>query len=342
VPALDRPELIWRCPRCRGPLAETAEALACITCVAEYPSFEGIPDLRLPGPCWIDYEADRAQARQLIAATAGFSVEETVRHVFSWRTEFDATWADKRTQQVMDAWKRLGPEMRGWLRDCVRPGRIFLDLGCGPGQLLAAAAAAGCAGIGIDVRLVWLLVAKRLIAAAGGTPVLAAALAESLPLADESLYGVVSLDVIEHVGDVSGYLREINRVTAPGAYVALATPNRFSLTAEPHVAVWGVGWIPRCLQKSFVKFRSGLAYEFVQLLSVNEARHLFCSHTRIDVEILVPEVPEVEISRYPAKRKALARFYNRLLRWRLLHPVFRLIGPFFRIVGRKSATPLYQ
>jgi SAM-dependent methyltransferase len=316
------------------------DALGCKTCVIEYSSFEGIPDLRLAGPCWIDYEADRAQARQLIAETSGFSVEETVRYVFDWRTEFDAAWADKRTRQVMEAWERLGPEMQGWLRDCVRPEGVFLDLGCGAGQLLAAAAAAGCAGIGIDVRLVWLLVAKRLIAAAGGTPVLAAALAEYLPLADESLHSVVSLDVIEHVGDIPGYLREINRVTAPGGHVALATPNRFSLTAEPHVAVWGVGWIPRCLQKSFVKFQSGLAYEFVQLLSAREARHLFRTHTHIDVEILVPEVPDVEINHYTTRRKALARLYNRLLRWKFLHPVFRFIGPFFRIVGRKSSIRL--
>ena len=315
-------------------------ALVCKICVVEYASFEGIPDLRLPGRCWIDYEADRAQARQLIAETASFSVEETVRYVFDWRKEFDGAWADMRTRQVMDAWQRLGPEMQGWLRDCVRPGRIFLDLGCGAGQLLAAAAAAGCAGIGIDVRLVWLLVAKRLIAAAGGTPVLAAALAESLPLADESLHSVVSLDVIEHVGDIPGYLREISRITAPGAHVALATPNRFSLTAEPHVAVWGVGWIPRCLQKSFVKLRSGLDYEFVRLLSANEVRRLFRRNTRIDIEILVPEVPELEIDRYPTRRKMLARLYNRLIRWRLLHPVFRLIGPFFRIVGQKSSIRL--
>jgi SAM-dependent methyltransferase len=340
VPALDRTELIWRCPRCRGRLAEIGDALVCKSCVLEYASFEGIPDLRVPGRCWIDYEADRAQARQLVAETAGLSVEETVRYVFDWRKEFDRAWADKRTRQVMDAWKRLGPEMQGWLRDCVRPDRVFLDLGCGAGQLLAAAAAAGCAGIGIDVRLVWLLVAKRLIADACGTPVLAAALAESLPLADESLQSVVSLDVIEHVGDVAVYLEEINRVTARGGYVALATPNRFSLTAEPHVGVWGVGWIPRRLQKSFVKFRSGLAYEFVQLLSVSEARRVFRRHTQFDVEILVPAVPEVEIERYPARRRALARFYNRLLRWRFFQPVFRLIGPFFRIVARKPANGL--
>ncbi len=67
-----------------------------------------------------------------------------------------------------------------WLEPCVSRG-IFLDLGCGPGMLLAAAAEEGYQGIGVDVSLVWLVVAHRLIEARGGRPVLAAALAEALP-----------------------------------------------------------------------------------------------------------------------------------------------------------------
>ena len=241
--------MIWRCPRCRGELAEIDEGVACDVCGVNYQSFEGIPDLRVAGPSWVDHEKDQAEARQLIAETAGFSVEETVRYVFEWRKEMDEAWREKRTRQIVQASKRLVPEIQGWLGDCVSTDGVFLDLGCGAGQLLAAAAATGRSGIGIDVRLVWLLVAKRLITAAGGTPLLAAAMAEALPFADGSINAVVSLDVIEHVGNVEAYLREIDRVTAPGGRVAFGTPNRFSLTAEPHIGVWGVGWVPRRWQK---------------------------------------------------------------------------------------------
>jgi SAM-dependent methyltransferase len=328
--------MIWRCPRCRGELAEIDEGVACEVCGINYQSFEGIPDLRVGGPSWVDHERDRAQARQFMTETAGFSAEETVRYVFEW-SRMDEAWRKKRTRQVMQASKRFTGEIEGWLHFCLDRDAIFLEVGCGSGQFLIAAAAAGYRGIGIDVRLVWLLAAKRMIADAGGTPVLAAAMAEALPLADESIQAVVSLDVIEHVGDVPAYLREIDRVTAPGRYVALATPNRFSLTAEPHIGVWGVGWVPRRWQKRYVKFRSGLSYEFVRLLSVKEARRLFRRHTRIDVAIIVPEIPETEIARFPRHRKILARFYNCLVRWKLLNPLFRLIGPFFRIVGRKEA-----
>ena len=330
--------MIWRCPRCRGELVEVDKNVACNVCGKRYQSFEGIPDLRMEGPTWVDHEKDQAQARQLITETVGFSVEKTVRYVFGWNKEMGEAWREKRTRQVMQASKRLATEIQGWLRQCLPPDATFLELGCGPGQLLAAAAAAGHQGIGIDVRLVWLLVAKRLIEEAGGTPILAAAMAESLPLIDESIRGIVSLDVIEHVADASIYLREIDRVMAPGSYLALATPNRFSLTAEPHVGVWGVGWVPRRWQKSYAKFRSGFPYDFVRLLSVNEARRLFRRHTCIDVTIIMPEIPEMEIVHFPTHRKMLARLYNRLARWKVLNPLFRLIGPFFRIVGRKRPS----
>lgn len=330
--------MIWRCPKCRGRLAEYAEGLHCDRCVTSYPCFEGIPDLRVPGASWVDQEFDRAQARQLIAETAGFSVEETVRYVFAWREEMDPAWRAKRTRQVMEAGRRLVPEIHGWLHECVSASGLFLDLGCGAGQLLAAAATQGRSGIGIDVRLVWLLVAQRLITSAGGTPVLAAAMAEALPLGDQSISSVVSLDVIEHVGDAQAYLHEIDRVTAPGGSVAFATPNRFSLTAEPHIDLWGVGWVPRRWQQKYVKLRSGLPYEFVHLLSVREAQRLFHRHTQIDITVLIPEVPEIEIARFSPLKKAIACFYNHLVSWKILHPLFRFIGPFFRIVGRKSST----
>jgi SAM-dependent methyltransferase len=332
--------MIWCCPRCRGELAEIDEGLACGVCAVNYQCFDGIPDLRLAGLSWVDQEKDKAEARQLIADTAGFSAEETVRYVFELHQEIDKAWREKRTRQILQASSRLVPEVQGWLSDCVSPEGVFLDVGCGAGQLLAAAAATQRNGIGIDVRLVWLLVAKRLIAAAGGTPFLAAAMAEALPFADGSIDAVVSLDVIEHVGNVEAYLREIDRVTAPGGRVAFGTPNRFSLTAEPHIGVWGVGWFPRRWQKGYVKLRSDLPYEFVHLLSAAEAQRLFRRYTHIKAKILVPEVSELEIAHFTPLKKSLARFYNHLVCWRILNSLFRRIGPFFRIVGRKEAISL--
>src|SRR6266571_2471337 len=172
--------MIWRCPRCRGELAEIGEGVACQVCGVSYQSFGGIPDLRLPGVSWIDYEEDRAQAHQLIAESSRLTAAELVRYVFEWRKEMSVAWREKRTRRVMQARNRRATDIEGWLRPCFSPDASCLEIGCGSGQLLAAAAAAGYRGIGIDVRLVWLLVAKRMIADAGGTPVLAAPMAKKL------------------------------------------------------------------------------------------------------------------------------------------------------------------
>jgi len=49
-----------------------------------------------------------------------------------------------------------------------------------------------------------------------------------LPFTDSSFDVVLSFQVIEHVQDVSVYLREIERVLRPDGYVIIATPDRSS------------------------------------------------------------------------------------------------------------------
>ena len=328
----------WRCPRCRGTLDGLgATVLRCAACAMEFAVVAGIPDFRVGGASWIDHERDRAAAERLHADSAGMSIATVIHRVFAERDGWAGELAALRTRQVIEAPARLQGDLAGWLDEPTRrPG--FVDLGCGPGQLLAAAAARGRPGIGIDVSLVWLVVAKRLIEHHGGTPVLAAALAESLPLADASVPAVVSLDVIEHVGDQIAYLREIDRITTPGGTFAMATPNRYSLAAEPHVFVWGVGWMPRRWQPAFVAWRSGKAYEFTRLLSVPETRRMFRRHTGFAPTFLVPRISHEELARLSWRRAALARAYNRLAASHWLNRTLLGIGPFFRVLGRKDPS----
>ncbi|MDB4883354.1 MAG: class SAM-dependent methyltransferase [Gemmatimonadetes bacterium] len=327
--------MIWRCPQCRGELRQEPRGeLLCASCAAIYPSISGIPDLRINAPAWIDSDADREQARWIAKHLADRPVEEVVRHAFREVRGHTSANADHHTRRVTDAPARLRREIVGWLNDATARAP-FLDLGCGPGMLLAAAAADGRRGIGIDVSMVWLVVAQRLIREHRGTPVLAAAFAESLPLQDGAVTAVVSLDVIEHVGDQVQYVREIDRVTAPGGRVALSTPNRFSIAAEPHVHVWGVGWLPRRWQQPYAEWRSGISYAFTRLLSTSEARELLARHTRFDVELLVPEIPEEDIAIASPRRAALARAYNRVIRFEPTRRAALLVGAFFQVAGRK-------
>lgn len=328
--------MIWRCPRCRMELTEWKNGVKCTSCEIQFERLGGVLDLRVPEVASFDYEADTARARRLLSDMGGRSALELIHYIFSAGGEWDEAWAEGRKRRVLNSVALHRRELNEWLQPCMRNNDRFLDLGCGTGTLLSAAAREGWQGIGIDASMTLLVIARQLILENGGQPELAAAFAEALPLADNAVSGVISLDVIEHVDNPAPYLREINRVTKPGGVFAMATPNRFSLTAEPHVGVWGVGWLPQSLQARYVKWRSGKEYRGTRLLSTWEASRLLRQHTDFHTHILIPSVAEEEIAHFPPRRAALARFYNRALSMRWTKWPFLLICPFFRIIGIKE------
>lgn len=330
---------LWRCPACRGGLQESARSLHCTTCDRHYDLVDGIPDFRLSIPSWLDVAADTATAREL--SDAQLPLDELVREVFERQTASDPQRVERRTREILDGPKRLQEDLDGWLKPVIADGQ-FLDLGCGGGMLLAAAAEQNPSApvIGIDVSMTWLVVAKRMVAERGGRALLAAAMAEALPFASESIPAVVSLDVIEHVDMPDPYLAEIDRVLQIGGRAALSTPNRFSLTAEPHVFVWGVGWLPQRFQRAFVRWRSGKPYNYTVLLSSFGLRRKVRKNTQLRFRIQVPQVASSNVAHFGARKAAAARIYNALADSRALRPLFLCIAPFFRLTGSKVSAAL--
>ena len=329
---------VWCCPICRGRLAVEVRdtRLSCVRCGTPFEVYAGIPDLRVSRPSWVDAEADRDAALRLDRDTRTLSLDAVVRRVFAHQPHRSAAEVDYRVRQVLASPGRLRKQVNGWLRDvALTPG--FVDVGCGPGVLLAASADEGVSGLGIDASLEWLVVARRMIEAHGGRADLCAALCEALPLPDGSAPAIASLDVIEHCADQNRHLREIDRIAAPSARFALATPNRFSLTAEPHVGVWGVGWLPARWQRRYVRMRSGKPYDFVRLLSVPALSRLVKRETHFEGRFIVPHVPDEDIELFPPRRAKLARVYNKIAGRKMLRWPLFAIGPFFRFVGMKQA-----
>jgi SAM-dependent methyltransferase len=333
----------WCCPRCRAPLTATGDgstgdgsgSLICGACTASYEVVAGIPDLRVPTPAWVDFDLDKAQARRL-ASLGSVSAERLAREVFQARPGWTEARIAFRTRQVLEGPARARHELDEWLAPAVEAGEPLLEIGCGTGGLLAGLPS-GAAAIGIDVSLAWLVVAQQLLREHGRTVPLAAAVAEALPLADGSVRAIVALDVIEHVANLRPVLVEIDRVAAPGAALAFATPNRFSLGAEPHVGIWGVGWLPRPLQSRYVMWRSGQPYSFARLLSAREAVRAVRAHTGFQATATAPPIPREELTRFAPRRALLGRTYNALSRLPLFRSVFLWIGPFFRVTGTKTS-----
>ena len=120
---------------------------------------------------------------------------------------------------------------------------------------------------GVDIALRWLIVARKRLDEEGLAHVpLACGCAERLPFADRTFAGVVAGDVIEHVADQAATLAEAHRVLRPGGRLFLASPNRFSLAPEPHVQVWGVGFLPRRWMAAYVRWASGRDFRAIRTL----------------------------------------------------------------------------
>jgi 2-polyprenyl-3-methyl-5-hydroxy-6-metoxy-1,4-benzoquinol methylase len=285
-------------------------------------------------PAWIDFEEDRRRAVALSASVPPDDVEGAVAFVFRSRADWHDSLINRRVSQVLSLPDRLRGELEEWLAPIARSGPV-LDVGCGSGALLSALASKGVPHLGVDVSLEWLVVADRMIRVAGGEPRLACALAEALPLATESVGSAAVLDVIEHVADPAALVREVSRVVRPGGALALATPNRFSLSAEPHVGVWGVGWLPTRLQDRYVRWRTGKPYGLVRLLSRRELQAILARHSAFSVRLAPALIPAQELQTFSGRRKLLADGYNRFLSLRPAARILTPITPFFHLVGRR-------
>ena len=321
----DTATMIWRCPTCHGSLGVIDTNLRCESCPAHYPVIDGIPDLRVALDCWIDLDEDRKRAREAADRVERDGLEATIHHIFRSSRGMDERKAGYRTRQVLAGVGKCQSQCSDWLRPALEADGVILEIGCGPGQIMAAAASLGHEITGIDVSMEWLVIARHLAEHYGGSPRLAAGFAERLPLADNSVAAIVSLDVIEHVGDQDAYVSDLRRVLKPGGFFALSTPNRFSLSPEPHVNVWGVGYLPRPLQARYVKLVRNQPYTFTRLLSVWETKRLFSGARGFDARVVFPAIPEHELSGFTSSRKRLALIYN----WLVGIPLTKLFLPFF-------------
>ncbi|HEX8284183.1 MAG TPA: class I SAM-dependent methyltransferase [Pyrinomonadaceae bacterium] len=116
-----------------------------------------------------------------------------------------------------------------------RAGRL-LDVGCGAGTFLRAAGRAGWTAVGVEVNAT---AAEHNRAA--GFEVFNGELAAA-PFPEGHFDVVILSEVLEHVADPRGMLRDILRVLRPGGLLWATTPNGRGLSAR----ALGLGWSAVC------------------------------------------------------------------------------------------------
>lgn len=97
-------------------------------------------------------------------------------------------------------------------------GRRILDVGCGTGTMLTYLSRFGTAeGVDIDEEAIEYCRARGLTRVSQSP-------AGTLPFGDDSFDLVTALDVIEHIEDDLGAMREIRRVLKPGGQLLMTVP----------------------------------------------------------------------------------------------------------------------
>lgn len=132
---------------------------------------------------------------------------------------------------------RTAENSAGYLLPELRPGRSVLDVGCGPGTItldLARMVAPGRV-LGIDTSPDVLVGARRLAAESGVEVWFEEADIYGLEVADGTFDVVHAHQVLQHVPDPVGALREMRRLCAPGGVVAARDGDYAAMTWYPRI-----------------------------------------------------------------------------------------------------------
>jgi ubiquinone/menaquinone biosynthesis C-methylase UbiE len=274
---------------------------------------------------------DRDKAQRLVERTHGASLEAMVRAYWAMTPGTPESLASRFVEHVMGAERRS----REWLASIdssPRDGGAWLDVGTGTGDLAVVVAEQGTRAVGIDIAMRWLVVAKRRAELAGVAVDFVCCNAEHLPFADRTFARVVSVGTIEHCIDARRALAESRRVLVPGGDARLRTVNRYTILPEPHVGVWGVGYVPRSIADRYVHWRSGQRYVHHRPLSSRELKSGFRSAGFRDVHVDAAPMLPSEQARLGNLHWASAG-YNRARSTVIARSALRVIAPLLEASG---------
>ena len=267
-------ELLYVCPRCRGSLLlEKENVIRCVSCSLDFPIHSGIPDFRIQRD---DDEGETERVKRLLDSYHRASFLELVELNLNPQAPDDLKELDVEYERRNVERGRERAFVISKLGFPVEGGELFLDLGCGTGGALAAFSPFFSRVVGVDISLPDLILARKLLDELSiDNAVLICASAEALPFPDDLFDLINATDVIEHIRDQKAFLREGYRVLRPGGAFCFNSPNRFNVFGpEPQVNLWWIGFLPRKLMKGYVKFRKGIEYSGIKLLSYREVKRM--------------------------------------------------------------------
>jgi SAM-dependent methyltransferase len=340
---VDSAESLLCCPLCRETLLAEGDGFGCERCSRTFRRVAGLPDLRVQTPAGFDALKDLYLAELLQRQESRLSFDELLafyytldlpaneqlhtRHMAHFRVE------GEQAQAALSelAARRLHPETEA-----------LLDVGCGLGRYLRVGSGRFGIVAGVDLSLAQLVLARKHLAEVGQTALLVAAQSERLPFRASTFGAVVAADSLEHVSDAAATVSEAARVLRPGGGFFLSTPNRFSLTPEPHVGVWGLGYWPRSWAIRHVRRKLGVRYDDIRLFSFWGLRRLLRGCFAGSCEVRLPRVGRREAESFSPLKRLGARVYEAVRRLPALRAGLFAVTPYFQAICVKRPAPMAE
>lgn len=326
-------ENFFVCPQCRTQLSAQAECYQCSHCNREYPVIFGIADFRIRSDPYLSLQQERAKAKRLATEIEQnfpamldyyYEITDDVPPVLATRYKAYHYNGPKQARQSL---ARLG----------ISSDDVILDVGCGTGGALIAAAE-NCSHIyGMDIALRWLVICQQRLKEQGIIATLVCADIEASPFPEEYFSKITATDLLENVYSVDKTLAALGRLLKTDGKLWLAGSNKFCLGPHPSTRLWAIGYFPGKLRSRLVKRLRGVdSLRFINLISPRRIIR-YARKIGLHAHILSPRMVALdEEGNYPPIDRLLIKTYIVVARLPLLRQLLIWIGPAFEMVLWKS------
>lgn len=328
-----RDDGLFVCPQCRDRLTKQPDNYLCSDCKREYPIIFGIADFRIRSDPYLSLQEERAKAKRLATEIEQsfsamldyyYEITDDVPPVLATRYKAYHYNGPKQARQSL---ARLG----------IASDDVVLDVGCGTGGALIAAAE-NCSHIyGMDIALRWLVICQQRLKEQGITATLVCADIEAPPFPDEYFSKITATDLLENVYSVDKTLVALGRLLKADGKLWLAGSNKFCLGPHPSTRLWAIGYFPGKLRSRLVKRLRGVdSLRFINLISPGRIIR-YAKRIGLYTHTLSPRMVALdEDGHYPAIDRLLIKTYVVVARLPLLRQLLIWVGPAFEMILRKS------
>lgn len=332
----EREWLEWLCcPLCKGELDPERDAYLCRRCSRRYPVVLGIPDLRVYPDPHLSIAEDHDKGRKIAEHAPGRGFADLLQFYWDHVAKAPPPVGLRRRfiRHVLDDDSRAARLPLG-----ERGGHACLDVGCGASALAVILRARFERVFATDIGFRWLVLERKRLDEAEAPAALVCCCADYLPFRDRAFDLVSAVSLLEHTADAAAVVTDCARVVHDGGNLFVATTNRFSVAPEPHVRIWGLGFLPRRWMPRVVRWRRGLPYDKFHLLSFAELRRLLERAGFARLSFSLPEIRREDLDAASGVERAGARLFERIARVTALHPLLLRLAPLVQVLATRRGS----